>query len=514
VSQDPSPDGADESKVKAAELEVRRLEAQKAVAGLAAPWWRRADPLVVAIVAGALTLLGNMAATLLNGYWSLKLEQKKGDDDLALEQSKANYSLVLQAIATNDDCIAKRNIDFFIDADLLKDPGGKIRTAIERDRPVLPSLSGKSPPSSGSIHSAPEIAKAYNFPDEFDGRGVTIGILEFGGSVVRSDVEAYFKSLDLPAPDLTSVLVDEVHPAPDEATDAQVMLDVEIAGAIAPRAPIRVYFASFTSAGFAHAVQRAITDGVAVLSVGWGQPESKWTDQQMEEIDAALKQAADHNVTVLAAAGGQGVTDGLADGKRHVDFPASSAWVLAVGGTTLKSQNGRILSETVWKSGTVGATGGGVSEKFDRPDWQSAISTPNRFDGKPGRGVPDVVASADPEFGVMTVVHGLPTQIGGTSSSAPVWAGLIARIDQALGYNVGYLNRRLYESIGPSGVLRAVTSGDNTFGGVAGYSAGPGWSPVAGWGSPDGRKLLDWLREHPNPPPGKQFASVVCPNSK
>ncbi len=504
----PEPQTPEELAVQAAELEVRRLEAAKAMATISSPWWRRADPLVLAILAGVLTLLGNMAVALLNNHNSLQQEQKKADtsliqeqkknaDDLALEQAKAKYNLVLQAMATNDAAVAKRNIHFFIDAGLLPDADCRIRNAIDQDQPVLPSLSGVAPPMPPGLHSAPEIATLYNFPNEFDGRGVTVGILEFGGSIVRSDITTYFKSLNLPEPDISPVLVDGGSTNPNENIDGQVMLDIEIIGAIAPRARVRVYFAPFTSASFAHAVTRAAADGVAVLSIGWGQAESSWKDEEIKEIDAALEQAARQRVTVLTAAGDGGVTDGVADGRRHVDFPASSPWVLAVGGTALKSQDGRITSETVWRSDKTSATGGGVSEKFERPDWQSAVSIPNRDDGKPGRGIPDVVASADPYLGMSIVIHGKATVIGGTSAAVPLWAGLIARIDQALGYNVGHMNPRLYRYIGPQGVLHTVSVGDNGVAGVKGYSAGSGWSPVAGWGSPDGTKLLNWFRDHP-----------------
>ena len=91
----------DENAVKAAELRVRELEAKKALAATATPWWRSADPLVLAILAGALSLLGNVVE-----------ERTKAKDDLALEQAKARYSLVLQAMATNDVTSAKRNIHF------------------------------------------------------------------------------------------------------------------------------------------------------------------------------------------------------------------------------------------------------------------------------------------------------------------------------------------------------------------------------------------------------------------
>ena len=450
-----------------------------------------------------------MGVALLNNSNSISQEQKKASDDLALEQAKARYSLVLQAMTTNDAATAKRNVHFFIDAGLLADPDCRIRDAIDQDQPVLPSLSGVAPPTPRGLHSPPEIATVYNFPSGFDGRGVTVGILEFAGNIVSADIADYFQTTGLPVPDIAPVFVDNVSFGSDDSADAQVMLDVEIVGTIAPRARIRVYFAPLTAAGFAYAITRAVADGSGVLSIGWGKAESAWKDEEIKEIDAALAEAARHNPTVVVPAGDKGVTDGVMDGLRHVDFPASSQWVLSVGGTSLKSEGGRATSEIVWRSGA-DATGGGVSEKFERPDWQSAVSVPNRRDGSSGRGIPDVVASADPSLGMVIIVHGKRLVIGGTAVSSPLWAGLIARINQALGYNVGYLNPRLYREIGPAGVLRTISSGDNGVGGVKGYSAGPGWTPVAGWGSPDGTKLLNWLREHPDPSSAKKLATEAC----
>jgi len=289
------------------------------------------------------------------------------------------------------------------------------------------------------------------------------------------------------------------------------MLDIEIAGSVAPRARIRVYFESFTVAGVADAVKQAEADRAAVLFTGWGQPESKWKDDDIKGMNAAFENAAVSGITVLATASDHGVTDGVKDGRRHVDFPASSPWVLSVGGTTLKSTEGHIQSEVAWKSpyGDF-ATGGGVSEKFARPDWQSAVPIPKRDDGNQGRGIPDVAASASPENGVSIIVDGKAQAVGGSSAAVPLWAGLVALIDQGLGYNVGYINPRLYQDIGPAGAFHAITSGDNGVDGVKGYSAGPGWTPVTGWGSPDGMKLLLWFRMHPDRGHNAPSGDIPC----
>jgi hypothetical protein len=456
---DPNRLASKELEVKAKELDVRELEAKKALVATTAPLWRRADPLVLAIFAGALTLLGNMLVAVLNNHSNVTQERLKASDDLALEQKKAQYNLVLQAMATNNAEIASRNIHFFIDAGLLDDHDCKIREAIDRDQPVLPSLSGTAPPMPEGVHSAPEIVKDYNFPPGFDGRGQTIGILELGGSIIPEDLGIYFKSLNLPVPDVTAVSVDHASYKSGTDADYQVMLDIEIVGAIAPRARIRIYFAPSAASGVVDALKQAAADRVSVVMMGWGQPEVSWKDEDINAVNAALEIAAEQGVTVLAAAGDRGVTDGVPDGRPHVDFPASSPWVLAVGGTTLKLEAGRITSEIVWNNGPAAgsATGGGVSEKFARPDWQTAVSVPLREDGKTGRGIPDVVASADPARGVAIIVHSQTTVIGGTTVSVPVWGGLIALINQALGYNVGYLNPRLYREMGPAGLFHSIT---------------------------------------------------------
>jgi hypothetical protein len=473
---------SEEREVKAAELEVRR--GKKGLAAIAAPWWRRADAMVLAIRAGVLTLLGNMAVTVVSSHSSLVQEQKKVADDLALEQAKARYNLVLQAMATNDAGVARRNIHFFIDAGLLHDPDCRIRDAIDQDQPVLPSLSGVAPQLPAGTHSAPEIATLYNFPSGLDGRVVTIGILELGGSIIPSDIETYFKSLDLPEPDITPVYLDGAKYDPGTISDSRVMADVEIIGAIAPRAHLRVYFAPNVSGSIARMIEWATSDGIEILSLGWGKPEFGWNEHEFRQTEAALERAAKHDVTVVTAIGCSGV-----------DFPASSEWVLAVGGTALKSKDGQIVSETA------GISGAGLSEKVERPAWQSKISMPNRSDGKVGRGIPEVVGSAAPQLGMSLIVQGKPYGFGGTSEAVPLWVGLIARIDQALGYSVGHLNPRLYNEIGPAGILRVVTAGDNAI---------SGWSPVAGWGSPDGVKLLRWLQDHPTAKPERQTARVAC----
>jgi kumamolisin len=125
---------------------------------------------------------------------------------------------------------------------------------------------------------------------------------------------------------------------------------------------------------------------------------------------------------------------------------------------------------------------------FALPTYQASAKVPKAPNQFVGRGVPDVAGNADPETGYNVVVDGQTTVIGGTSAVAPLWAGLFARINEALGANVGYVNALLY-SAKPEATFRDTTSGSN-----GSYSAGPGWDACTGLGTPNGTALLAALK--------------------
>ena len=152
----------------------------------------------------------------------------------------------------------------------------------------------------------------------------------------------------------------------------------------------------------------------------------------MTAFDSAAQDAAALGVTICAASGDNGSSDGVTDGANHVDFPASSPHILACGGTSLQSAGGKITSETVWNDGaTGGAGGGGFSLQFPLPSWQSAAKIVPPANG--GRGVPDVSGDADPQTGYKVLVDGQSLVFGGTSAVAPLWSGLIALLNQKFG---------------------------------------------------------------------------------
>jgi len=357
---------------------------------------------------------------------------------------------------------------------------------------VRPELASRTAAATGVSYSPRQVAQLYQFPSDVTGSGETVGILELGGGYRPTDLKKYFSSLGIPEPTVTSVSVDKGKNKPTTANsaDGEVMLDIEVVGAVAPGAKIVVYFAPNTSQGFQDALTTAIHDATnkpSVISISWGSAESTWTAQSMTAFDSAAQDAAALGVTICAASGDDGSSDGVSDGTNHVDFPASSPHILACGGTSLQSSNGSITSETVWNDGTQGgAGGGGYSNQFSLPAWQSSSGVKPPSGG--GRGVPDVSGDADPQTGYEVRVDGKSMVIGGTSAVAPLWSGLIALLNQKLGKPVGFFQPSLYGLPKADGAFHDITSGSN-----GAYSAAPGWDAATGLGSPDGANLLQAL---------------------
>jgi kumamolisin len=339
------------------------------------------------------------------------------------------------------------------------------------------------------------IAKMYDFPAGAGGAGQTIGIIELGGGYRAADLNTYFSGLGIKTPAVKSVSVDggANQPGVDKNSDGEVMLDIEVAGSVAPGARIVVYFAPNTDQGFHDAITTAVHDTVnkpSVISISWGGPEDSWTQQASNAMLAACTDAAAVGVTVTAAAGDDGATDGVSDNKLHVDLPACLPPVLGCGGTRLDSSHGTITNETVWNelAQNEGATGGGVSRIFPLPSYQGSAQVPVHPETKfAGRGVPDVAGDADPVTGYQVRVDGKNLVIGGTSAVAPLWAGLIAVINQQLGKPVGFVNPALYR-IGTS-AFRDIATGNNN-----GYQATINWDACTGLGSPNGAALLKALQ--------------------
>ena len=375
-----------------------------------------------------------------------------------------------------------------------------------------------------------------------DGRGQTVVLPELAQtqlsppqvSDIRQDLARFDRLFGLPAARLRAVASLAGSASPWLASDEEVV-DAEMVHAVAPGAAIALVLLSPASldntrsavATSVAALRLGLSQGGVISISGAGQTggEHCATRAEVDGLNSALQAAAGRHVTVVAAAGDTGaagepcsVAQAFTGGRfplvKEVNLPSSDPLVLAAGGTSLTASHaaGRYVGETAWglPFGDPGtpfqATGGGFSRLFSRPAYQ---------DGVPGikatRGVPDVAADASGHTGVALAISdggGRYTirNSGGTSASAPIWAGLIALADQYAGRQLGFVNPALYRIARSADYGRAfhdITSGNNTAAWppttITGYRAAPGWDPVTGLGSPDAQVLVPLLARYAAP---------------
>jgi kumamolisin len=359
-----------------------------------------------------------------------------------------------------------------------------------------PTAKGISLPENVSPLTPPEVASLYNFPT-ISATGQTIAILEFGGGYKPADITNYFSSIvKKPAPAITVVGVDGATNSPGSNADLEVILDIDVVGSVATGAEIVVYFAPNTLQGWIDAITTAIHDTVnkpSVISISWGGGESGW-GAAINNLSDALQEASLVGVTVFVSSGDSGSLN-----PAQTMYPASDPWVVGCGGTTLQNISGTSFTETVW-----GGSGGGVSNVFTRPYWQSVAGIPASVNpvGHIGRGVPDIAGNADPASGYFLIQNGARTgPIGGTSAVAPLYAGLTGLLNATTGQPAGYLNYNLYAFAGPY-VYHDITVGNNGL-----YHAIVGWDACTGFGSINGNALATSLWGVALPPALSMFGN-------
>jgi kumamolisin len=379
------------------------------------------------------------------------------------------------------------------------------------------------PPSTAPISTA-TVTSLYDFPTT-PATGQTIGILSEAG-YLASDINSTFGGSP---PTITDINIDTgSNLGPIDF--GETTQDICIAALAAPGAAIAVYFTPPTEQGWIDMIHRLVHPNVgdpvcSVMSssfyVSDGDDLPTLANESisvawLNAATSAFNDAAIQAVTVCIAAGDTGSNSKVGanpaawgkpfagDGKAHVQYPGSDPWVLCVGGTTIGDIAGSSFDEYVWNDPTSGdpsfwgTTGGGISDFFALPSYQSAAGVPVSInDGHAGRGVPDVAGNASLHSGYSGIVFGGASFVGnGTSASTPLWAGLIAVINAAFLENVGFVNPAIY-ALGSS-VFRDIDPPpgppNNSNGGIAGYPAGPGWDACTGWGSPRGKSLLAGLR--------------------
>ena len=345
----------------------------------------------------------------------------------------------------------------------------------------------------GTNYTPKQLAAFYGMPTNATvGAGKKIAVIELGGGFDQPALTAYFKALGYP--NVAPVIFYSVQGATNQPGEAngdyvEVMLDLCVAGGMAPGAELHCYMAPNTDIGFLVAIGQAITDKMDCISISWGGPEDSWDAAAITSFNNVFQAAAAAGVTVTCAAGDNGSSDG--ETGKHVDFPSSSPFVLSCGGTSLPALSPN--AEVVWNDGSAGgATGGGVSALFPLPTYQAKAGVP----GNKMRGVPDVAGCADPNTGWNIVIDasGSHTVVGGTSAVAPMWAAIAAYLAASLGHSNGDLSAILYAL--PAGAMRDITSGNNGT-----YVAKAGYDCCTGLGAPVVSKLLAALQPQPVPVP-------------
>jgi kumamolisin len=362
-----------------------------------------------------------------------------------------------------------------------------------------------------------DVEKLYSFP-QGTANQQTIAIAEFGGGYFADDLTAYCQKSGRRVPTVNAISINrpaytlqEILRLPPTVrkneldSSVEVMMDVEVIAGLCPDSTISVYFATFDQKGWVDLLNRTIQDRPVVLSVSWGlaEDDQAWSKAARDAINERLNAAALLGITVCVASGDDGSGDQEVDNRAHVDFPASSPFVLGVGGTMLNAPLAP-SSEVVWWEAPGrrtnqggGSTGGGVSVFYNRPSWQGVKVKSLNKGSIDGRIVPDVAAVAGNPFYDL-IVLGRDSPNGGTSAAAPVWAALIARINANLpsAKRQRFLTPLLY-NLAPSGqTVGTIGCNDITQGNNAsrpqpgkGYAAGPGFDAVSGWGTPNGTAL-------------------------
>lgn len=344
--------------------------------------------------------------------------------------------------------------------------------------------------------SVPDLCTAYQWPTGLAGGGV-IAIVELGGGWTKTDMDAYFASVQQPLPQIIDVSVDGTQNTPGQDADGEVALDIQVAAAayyVATGKPatIRVYWAQDIAIG----VRAAIKDGCDVCSISWGADEANWGKIAADDMEQAAIEAVAAGMVVFAASGDNDSSDG-GPSSANVDLPAGCPHVIGCGGT-----NKTRSSEVVWNDAPGNAsgdgTGGGYSTLFAMPAWQSGAPK------GPGRMVPDVAACADPNTGYEIYYQGSTQVVGGTSAVAPLYAGLCA----AFGRKLGFVSGKLWSN---AVCFADVTVGDNGM-----YHAQVGPDACTGLGVPIGKKLDGlFVASQPQPgptppPPVVTFAEAVA----
>jgi kumamolisin len=365
------------------------------------------------------------------------------------------------------------------------------------------------------------IRSAYGFDPIYQaglsGKNQFVAIVSYGG-FYKSDVQKYFEAEKIsPSPTVDEIEVGGPVSVTRESM-GETAMDVEFSGMIAPGSHLLVYESSHNDdAGDVELFNAILDDGRAkVVSYSWGNCELAVSHQHLLDMNKIFARAVAQGVNIVVGSGDFGAEGCPGDSGLNADWPASSPYVVAVGGTSIQSGARGDVQETAWAD-----SGGGVSGAFEKPTWQRDLPFERRA-------FPDVAFNADATSGEPAWIHknfadgpvengvvlngdegGEWATMGGTSIAAPQWAGFLALVNEARSKDrakdqvengtdlrdgkapLGFLNPRIYNLRDDQreSLFHDITQGSND-----GYDAGLGWDAVTGWGSMRASPLLEYLK--------------------
>ena len=382
----------------------------------------------------------------------------------------------------------------------------------------------------GPCYSPQEMRQAYDLTPLIQqgdtGKGQTIVIIDsFGSPTALADLQKFDKDYGLPDPPSFQQLapIGSVPFDPNNSDQIgwaeETSLDIQWSHAMAPDANIVVLTSPVSETQgvqgmpeFLQLEQYALDHHLGnIISQSWSATENTLFTPDGQKVfndfEHFYQEAALAKISVFASTGDSGTANSDVNGNVYpfatVGYPSSSPWVTAVGGTSLYADtNGNYQSETVWNEGANDATGGGISQHFQEPLYQRLLpaSTQKLLNGH--RGLPDIAMNADPYTAVPVYLGNFVKKpgyylFGGTSESAPLWAGLTADANQYAGHPLGFLNPQLYllgaNHLIASQIFHDITVGNNSQPSIPGYQATPGWDAASGWGSPIAQPLIRTL---------------------
>lgn len=366
---------------------------------------------------------------------------------------------------------------------------------LDTRRPRLDRLREHAGAVGGNGLYPSQVARLYGIAAAGRGAGQCIAIIEPAGGYDPADVAKACQAMNVPVPQLVDINVGTGRNSPglNARADQEVALDIQVVAGVAPEARIVVYFTELNEPGLVAGVSAAVhgPERPNIIVMTWGEPEVFWPPEARTGLDIVLQDAVRLGITVVATAGDDLARERMGGDKVYVNYPASCPYVLGCGGTQIKLDQGQsmIVEETVWNEGGTRGTGGGISEIYSVPAFQTGTNLPGSLnDGKPGRGVPDVAAAAAELNGYRIFRAGTEIVMGGTSAVAPLWGAFIALLNEQRGEALGFINPRFYQA--PQ-LLKAIVRGDNIDAESGlGYTASPGWSACTGLGSPDGAAIF------------------------